>query len=142
MTLKKLTEDNNTQQMTNCSVYSYTQTESHICSRYSCCLSGWSCYFDKLSQIFTPEILLYQHRSCSYGCCVKVVCSGEKMYSRLTCHPTVMPVSPKKIKAACSVERALAPLCAIRGFFTKKDCASTPELHTKGRGPDQRCMQL
>ena len=39
--------------------------------------------------------------------CVKVVCSSEKMHSRLNCQPTIMPVSPKKIQAASSVELTL-----------------------------------
>ena len=57
---------------------------------------------------------------------VKVVCSGQKMHSRLSCHPSIMPVlREKQMKAARSIERALATLCAIRGYFTKKDCART-----------------
>ena len=31
------------------------------------------------------------------------------------------------IKAASSVEQALAPLCAIWGYFTKKDYATAPK---------------
>ena len=39
--------------------------------------------------------------------CIKVLGISEKMHSRLNCQPTIMPVSPKKIQAASSVELTL-----------------------------------